>query len=307
MPLPPAPDPDRPLVICLGNVVADHTFWVEDIPQPPSKNIARAYSLGPGGMAANAAIAVVRLGGRAMFWGRIGDDLNGEPLEEALAAEDVDVSELRRVPGARTPVSAVLVDRAGERTILNFRGEGLDRDPSWLPLDELGRAQAFLCDPRWPEGAVRALEAARRHGVPSVIDGEKSETRILVELVPRVDHAVFSVTGLQNFAPGVSPAEGLRRALRAGGATRVAAVTRGEKGTLWMTRENQTPRETPAFQVEATNTTGAGDVFHGAYALAIAEEQPLPAAMRFASAAGALRARDGRTPTRPMVEEMLRQ
>ena len=62
---------------------------------------------------------------------------------------------------------------------------------------------------------------------------------------------------------------------------------------------------TPAFPVEATNTTGAGDVFHGAYALAIAEGMPTERAMRFASAAGALRARDGATPTRAMVDELM--
>jgi sulfofructose kinase len=82
-------------------------------------------------------------------------------------------------------------------------------------------------------------------------------------------------------------------------------VTRGEAGTLWLTREDPTPRETPAFPVEATNTTGAGDVFHGAYALAIAERQDVAAAMRFASAAGALRARDGETPRRLPLEELL--
>jgi sulfofructose kinase len=301
----PAVPATAPLVVCLGNVVADHTFWVDEIPDPPSKSIARAYSLGPGGMAANAAIAVARLGGRAAFWGRIGDDLNGGPLAEALEAEGVDVSGLRRVPGGRTPVSAVLVDRRGERTILNFGGEGLDRDPSWLPLGLLDGARAFLCDPRWPEGAVPALDAARARGMPSVIDGEKSETRILRELVPRVDHAIFSVTGLQNFAPTANQADALRRAL-AEGHTTLAAVTRGERGTLWMTREEQdAPRETPAFKVLATNTTGAGDVFHGAYALAIAEGMAVPDAMRFASAAGALRARDGKTPYRAMVEELL--
>jgi sulfofructose kinase len=294
----------RPLVVCLGTVVADHTFWVEEIPQPPAKATARAYRLGPGGLAANAAIAVARLGGRAAFWGRVGDDLNGEPLAEALAEEGVDVTALRRVSGARTPVSAVLVDRAGERTTLSFRGEGLDRDPSWLPLGALDGAAALLCDPRWPEGAAAALEAARARGVLSVLDAEKSETRILVDLVPRADHAVFSIAGLQIFAPGVQPAEGLRRAL-ARGHTRLAAVTRGERSTLWMTRDDMRLRETPSFRIEATDTTGAGDVFHGAYALAIAEGQDRAAAMRFAAAAGALRARDGRTPTRAMVEALL--
>lgn len=282
----------------------DHTFHVDDIVQPPSKNRARSYALGAGGLAANASIAVSRLGGNCIFWGRVGDDLNGRPLLAALAGQGVDVSRCRLAPGGRTPVSAVLVDPQGERSIYSYRGEGLGTDPDWLPLQLIDTARCFLCDPRWPEGASRALDHARAKGVPTVIDGEKTEMRILLDLIPRVDHAVFSVPGLGNYAPGQKPAEGLRKAIAAG--CRVAAVTQGEKGTLWMTAEDPTPRRTPAFRVQATNTTGAGDVFHGAYALALAEGQPIEAVMRFSSAAGALRARDGATPTRAMVEELIR-
>ncbi|WP_368414317.1 PfkB family carbohydrate kinase [Falsiroseomonas sp.] len=293
-----------PLVVCLGSVVMDHTFQVDEVVQPPSKNRARGYTLGAGGLAANASVAVSRLGGRCIFWGRVGDDLNGRPLLGALAEQGVDVSHCRLVPGGRTPVSAVLVDPVGERSIYAYRGEGLGTEPDWLPLHLIDTAQVFLCDPRWPEGAARALDHARARGVPSVIDGEKSETRILKELIPRVDHAVFSEPGLANYMPGRKVAEALAAAI-ADGCT-VAAVTQGEKGTLWMTRGDAAPRRMPAFRVQATNTTGAGDVYHGAYALAVAEGQMVEAAIRFASAAGALRARDGATPTRAMVEDLLR-
>jgi sulfofructose kinase len=296
------PDP-RPLVVCLGSVVMDHTFHVEDVAQPPSKNRARSYTAGAGGLAANASIAVARLGGNCIFWGRVGDDINGKPLLAALAAEGVDVSYCNIASGGRTPVSAVLVDPVGERSIFSFRGDNLGTDPSWLPLELIERAGCFLCDPRWPEGAARALDHARLKGIPSVIDGEKTETRILMDLIPRVDHAVFSVPGLANYAPGARPADALRKAIADG--CKVAAVTQGEKGTLWMTWENPTPRRTPAFRVAATNTTGAGDVFHGAYALAVAEGQPIEQVMRFASAAGALRARDGATPHRAELEKLL--
>lgn len=282
----------------------DHTFYVEDVVQPPSKNRARSYTLGAGGLAANASVAVSRLGGNCIFWGRVGDDLNGRPLLAALADQGVDVSHCRLAPGGRTPVSAVLVDPMGERSIYAFRGEGLGTDPAWLPLHLIDTAQAFLCDPRWPEGAARALDHARARGIPTVIDGEKSETRILMELIPRVDHAVFSEPGLANYRPGRKTAEALAAAI-ADGCT-VAAVTQGEKGTLWMTRDDPAPRRMPAFRVQATNTTGAGDVYHGAYALALAEGRPIEEVIRFASAAGALRARDGATPTRAMVEELLR-
>ena len=228
-----APTPAPPRVVCLGNVVADHVFRVEDIPQPPAKIAARSYALNAGGMAANAAIAVTRLGGRADFWGRVGDDLNAPLLAAALEADGVNTAGLKRMAGGRSPVSAVLVDRHGERTIIGFRGADLGIDPGWLPLETLAGAGALCCDPRWPEGVAAAAAEARRLGVPVVLDGEKSETRILVDLVPRVDHAIFSVTGLQNFAPGTAPEEGLRRAL-ASGPVKLAAVTRGEKGTLWM-------------------------------------------------------------------------
>jgi sulfofructose kinase len=294
----------RPVVVCLGSVVMDHTFQVDDVVQPPSKNRARGYAIGAGGLAANASIAVSRLGGNCVFLGRVGDDLNGRPLLAALAEQGVDVSHCRLAPEGRTPVSAVLVDPTGERSIYAFRGEKLGTEPDWLPLHLIDHARAFLCDPRWLEGSARALDYARARGVATVIDGEKSETRLLLDLVPRVDHAVFSEPGLANFAPGLKRAEGLRQAIAAG--CLVAAVTQGEKGTMWMTRADPTPRHTPAFRVAATNTTGAGDVFHGAYALAVAEGQPVAQAMRFASAAGALRARDGATPGRAMVDEMLR-
>jgi sulfofructose kinase len=295
----------RPLVICLGSVVMDHTFWVSEVALPPSKNRASSYRVGAGGLSANASIAVQRLGGQAVFWGRVGDDPNGPMLLDQLKEEGIDTSDVRIAPGGRTPVSAVLVDRVGERSIFAYRGEGLGTDPAWLPLDRLGQARAVLTDPRWVEGAATLLEAARARGVPTVLDGEKSETRLLLDLVPRVDHAIFSVPGLANYAPGQRPADALRRALDAG--CKVAAVTRGEDGTLWMMRGDRTPRTTPAFRVAATNTTGAGDVFHGAYALAMAEGQEPEQAMRFASAAGALRAREGATPDRAMVEEMMRR
>jgi len=281
----------------------DHTFYVDEVAQPPSKNRARTYRLGAGGLAANASIAVSLLGGDCIFWGRVGDDLNGKPLLDALAQQGVDVSHCRLAPNARTPVSAVLVDPVGERSIFAYRGENLGTDPAWLPLHLIDGAQAFLCDPRWPEGAAAALDHARRVGVPSVIDGEKTETRILMDLIPRVDHAIFSVPGLANWAPGAKPVAALRRALDAG--CQVAAVTRGEDGTLWMTRDDPAPRVTPAFRVQATNTTGAGDVFHGAYALAVGEGQDATSAIRFASAAGGLRARDGATPTRDMLDALL--
>ena len=292
------------LVICVGQVVTDHTFRVDEVEPPPSKTTARSYAMSVGGLSANAAIAVARLGGRAVFWGRVGRDEAGEELKHALEAEGVDAGGLIMAEGARTPLSAVIVDKVGERSIVTYRGERLPSDPSGLPLDRLSEAGCVLCDPRWPEAAALAFARAREIGVPSAMDAEKSEERLLRQLVPLTDHAIFAKTGLSIFAPGVPPEEGLARALQTG-PLKLAAVTLGEKGTLWLAPGMEAPARRPAFPVDATNTTGAGDVFHGAFALAIAEKQGMEEALRFASAAGALRARDGKTPDRAALEELL--
>lgn len=291
-------------MVCLGQVVTDHTFRVDEVELAPSKVTARSYSMSVGGMAANAAIAVARLGGRAVFWGRVGRDEAGEELRQALEDEGVDTTGLVMAEGARTPLSAVIVDKRGERSIVTYRGERLPADPSALPLDRLAEAGSLLCDPRWPEAAEAAFAAARARGLPGVLDAEKSEERVLRALVPLADHAIFAKTGLTIFAPGVPPAEGLARALEVG-PLRMAAVTLGERGVLWRAPGMKGISTRPAFPVEATNTTGAGDVFHGAYALAVAEGQEVERALRFASAAGALRARDGRTPDRAELEALL--
>jgi sulfofructose kinase len=289
-------------VLCIGHVVADHTFRVSGVPAPPAKLHAAGYGYGLGGMAANAAIAATRLGGRGLFWGRAGEDATGRALVAALQAEGVETA-IRLCRDGQTPTSAVLVDPRGERTIISFPGSGLRPKPWWLPLPDLSGAHVVCCDPRWPEAVEVALAAARDQGVPGVLDAERSDSAVLRRLVPLADHALFSETGLTSFAPGMETEAALRLALQMG--ARVAAVTRGEKATIWIDGRDGVLRETPAFVVVAKNTTGAGDVFHGAYALALAEGLAVPAAMRFASAAGALRARDGETPRREALEALM--
>ncbi len=282
----------------------DHSFVVDEIESPPSKVTAKRYDAGVGGMSAHAAIAVARLGGDSVFWGRVGDDAAGETLAQAMTDEGVNIEGLKRFEGALTPLSAVIIDKRGERSIVTYRGSGLDEKVGWLPLDMMEGAGAVLCDPRWQAGTASVFKAARKRGVPSVLDAEKSEMRVLLELVPLVDHAIFAAQGLRIFSGVRGAAEGLRKALDSG-PVQLAAVTRGEDGTLWLAPGEEKPKTVPAFKVSATNTTGAGDVFHGAYALALAEGQEIEAALRFASAAGALRARDGKTPDRDAVEAML--
>ncbi|HMQ41037.1 MAG TPA: PfkB family carbohydrate kinase [Paracoccus sp. (in: a-proteobacteria)] len=283
--LPPGWTRKDPTVICLGLTAMDHIWSVEQLPDSAGKSRAAGFASGGGGMAATAAVAIARLGGRARFWGRAGQDAAGLAMQRELADEGVDIAGFRLFEGARSSVSGVLVDPAGERTIVNFRGANLPVDAGWLPLEQIEQAGAVLADPRWVEGAAALFSAARRARVPTVLDADVAERDIFEALLPLTDHAIFSEQALTAFAGK----DGLARVAEFG--CTIAAVTRGSDGIDWI--ESGALHHLPAFSVTVIDTNGAGDVFHGAWAMAIAAGADSAAAAGFASAAAALKCAHG--------------
>jgi len=280
--------PPRPKLICLGLSALDVTWTVEGLPSGGGKTRALDLHEGGGGMAANAAVAAARLGGHVQYWGRAGQDRAGRTMREALDLLGVDVDHFRLFDGARSSVSGVIVDTHGERAIVNFRGAGLPDDPAWLPLAEVGSADAVLADPRWPEGALALFRAARAAGVPTVLDGDVADARVFDTLLPCVDFAVFSEPGLAGYSPrGLDIENQLLHAREHGCA--VAAVTLGERGVVWS--DHTEIHRLPAFEVEVIDTTGAGDVFHGAFTFALGARLGMEPALRFSSAVAALKCR----------------
>jgi sulfofructose kinase len=273
-------------VICLGLAALDRIWRIAEFPPAPRKVRALGMEEAGGGMAATAAVTVVRLGGRAAMWSRVGEDSAGTAIREGLAREGVDVANVRCFAGALSSTSGVFIDAVGERLVANFRGQGLPTDPSWLPLHEVAEADAVLADVRWPEGAAALFAAARRAGVPTVLDGETGAAEWLPVLLPLTDYAILSVQGLAEFAPGAAE-EGLAQAREAGG--RHVGVTQGAEGYLW--RDDAGLHRAPAFRVAVVDTNGAGDAFHGAFALALAEGHALDGCVRMASATAALKCR----------------
>lgn len=271
-------------VVCVGHAALDRVFSVDSWPAGSAKIAANDFRESGGGMAANAAVAIARLGAQASLRGPAGDDITADIVEAQLRAEGVDV-QLRRFAGSRTSHSAVLVDACGERLVVGYRGSALQAPADWLPLEEIRGAGAVLADVRWPPGAAAALRAARAAGIPAILDAEVGDAEALSALAAISDHVVFSERGLAQYA-GADTEGGLRRAL-AGGA-RVAVVTRGADGVSWIEAGGEL-RNFPAFRVKVVDTLAAGDIFHGAYALALAEGQSAGAAIRFAAAAAAIK------------------
>ncbi len=273
-------------LICLGHAALDHVYLVERFPSGAVKMRAHRAVEAGGGMAASASVAAARLGGAVAFWGRVGDDSAGATIRAELRREGVEVSGLLECAGGVSSSSAILVDAAGDRIIVNHRGEGLAEAPDFLPLERVRQARAVLVDVRWPQGSVALMARARADGVATVVDLDVGNAEHAGDLLPLADHAVFSQPGLAEFSPDLPVEDGLRRA-RAMGAG-IVGVTLGEHGYRWLDHDGVLRIQT-GFAVEVVDTTGAGDAFHGAYALGVARGMSDSACARLASAAAALK------------------
>jgi sulfofructose kinase len=293
-------------LVCLGHASVDHHFGIDAFPSRPTKTPANRYRRLVGGMAANAAVAATRLGAAVRLVGRIGDDESGALVRSELAALGVAQLVLEPVAGTHTSVSTVIVDARGERQIFNHRGSALAHAHA-LDVSQLEGAQALLTDPRWPDGAAVALAWARHRALLAVLDADVAPAADLQRLVPLAPWVVFSENGLLAYAPGVPADEALRGAVRSGAGA--AMVTLGERGVRWT--HGHDVFSMPAFAVTAADTTGAGDVFHAALALQLGQAVEERVAIRWASAAAAIKCErpDGilGTPTAAEVDMFMKK
>lgn len=297
--------PAVPGVLCVGVAVLDFVFSVDRLPDRPEKYRARDLAMAGGGCAATAAVAVARLGGRAWLATRLGDDAVADQISEELVGYGVEGRYLRRFAGRRSSLSSVLVDRDGERMVVNYRDPELPDDTDWLPDLETLSVGAVLADTRWPAGAAAILRAARRAGIPGILDAE-APTHEAADALRAASHIAFSRTGLEDWVGTGDMAAGLRAV---GGQTDAfVCATDGVRGVTYG-RGSRFAHQ-PAFPVRAVDTLGAGDVWHGAFALAIAGGETTVDAIRLASAAAALKCTrfGGRTgvPDRREVDAFLR-
>jgi sulfofructose kinase len=274
-------------IICVGHAALDRIYRIEAFPPEPTKVRALEHVESGGGMAANAAVAIARLGGRAELWSRTGDDGAGNAIRSGLKAERVDVRCVQGFDGARSSTSAIIVDGKGERLIVGQRDAGMPSGTSWLPLERIREADAVLGDVRWLEGIRAVFTRARKEKVPTILDADLGAREALGGILKLTDYAIFCAPALREFAPGASNADRLQHVLSLG--PRHAGVTLGREGYLW--REREENGRLPGFSVSVTDTTGAGDAFHGAFALMVAEGRPTPECARVAAAVAALKCR----------------
>lgn len=293
-------------VICVGTTTLDQVLEIEEMPKQAIKIPALRHAKRGGGPAATAAVACAVLQQPAELWSRMGADPEGAFLRERLLHHGVGVSGLRFDEGVDTVTAVVIVDRKGERLIVGYGHALLPRSAAHLPLEQVASAGAVLADVSWYEGAVAVLDAARAAGVPSVLDAEGIDPDMLFDLARRSSLPVFSEDGFALISNRAEPDAASCQAL-AERLDSAVGVTLGSGGSIWWTDGGLF--HVPALSVTVQDTTGAGDVFHGALTAALAERRPLLQAARFASAAASLKCALGNgwdgMPDRQAVEQAM--
>jgi sugar/nucleoside kinase (ribokinase family) len=290
----------------IGQCSVDHVCTVEGLPRLGGKQGMLAYQLLPGGQVATALLAAARLGLRGAFVGTAGSDPGAAIALAPLEAAGIELAGVRRVTGAATRLAVILVDRAsGERSVLGYRDPRLRLRAADVPEARIARARCLLLDGEDPEVAAQAARAARANGVPVVLDVDAGGAE-LEPLLAAADFPVVSRSFAETFGGDGRVRSGLARLTSLG--ARMAVATLGEHGCLARLGEQEIA--SPGFAIAPRDTTGAGDVFHAAFAWGLLEGLAPEPLLRAANAAAALSCRalgaQGGLPTRAELAAFLR-
>jgi sugar/nucleoside kinase (ribokinase family) len=269
-------------VVGLGLCVVDHLYRVERLDLAAERTRYDVRRVASGGMVATALAQAARLGCPAHLLSVVGDDAEGRTLRRVLRAAGVRTRRLILCPDLPTTVAVVLVARrGGERRFLVPDRRGLERAAPELDLAPIGRGAILIVDGHFPRQALRAVQRARERGATVIADLCDTRPSHLA-LLPYVDHPVVPRGFAEAFA-GPDPRDTLRQlARRFGGAP---VVTLGRRGGVYL--EGGRVRRYLAPRVRAVDTTGAGDVFHGAFAAGLAHGLEPARALEVAALAAA--------------------
>lgn len=266
-------------VLCVGHASYDLVFSVPRHPQADEKIFADAFLACGGGPAANAAVLIARLGLRSAFAGYLGNDLYGDSHAAEFADEGVDTTWLARGTPP-TPLSAILVKPDGARALVNYKGETRVLAEDAIDFSAM-RPQVILFDGHEPLLSLPLVQSAREAGIPTVLDAGSLHEGTQ-NLMGKVDYLVASEKFAAQWLGSLD-----EQAALAGLAelAPVVVITLGESGLIW--RKEGESGSLPAFPVQAVDSTGAGDAFHGAFAAGVAMGMEWDELLRYASAAGA--------------------
>lgn len=271
-------------ICCVGIAIQDRIFTVDKMPQTEGKYFATKLVEQGGGPAATAAVACARLGAEVDLIARVGDDSTGKGIIRELEQEKVNCRYMQVIKGATSTQATITVDSQGKRIIISYPSPNLICSLDFLDEIDFSQYDAVLADVRWIECAEKVFEKAKAAGVPTIMDADV-HTSSIAKMVSLCDNTIFSEPGLQTFTQKHDITQALTKAQAQ--SKGFVCVTLGEDGYKFILN-NQLKSE-KSFKIHAVDTTGAGDVFHGAYAVAVALHLEREASLRFAAATAALK------------------
>jgi sulfofructose kinase len=295
-------------VLGLGAVTVDFVGTVSAWPGGGVKTMLERFTICDGGLIGTALVAVARLGGRAAFAGMLGRSEMAQRARDALCRESVDTSFVVETEDAEPIMAFIFTERTGGQRNIFWTRQNVQYPMPWeFPEPQwFARTRVLMIDFESGQAGIEAARIARGHHIPVVIDVERDEPHV-AEAMRVSSHIIVS----EDFAGGYTGRRDVTEMLAAlrSDPEQVVIVTRGEKGCVGSTGAGDFAL--PAFPVEVVDTTGCGDTFHGAFALALARGQAVVPAARFASGAAALCATQlgGRAgiPTAARLEQFLRE
>lgn len=273
----------------IGVAAVDDLVYVKHYPEPDEKMAMTMTRRQGGGLTATALIAASRQGAKTIYGGRLGDDELSRFTYDEFEREGVDTSIIQHTPGSKPFHAIIIVDiSSGSRTII-YNGEGVaEPDLSAIPEDIIVNSRVLFIDHFAYHVGTYAADIAHSHAIPVVADIENSAIADLYGYLRKIDHLIVNVKFASEVTGISNDVEQMVRALTY--PERAACiVTAGDKG-CWYSEHGGEVFHFPAFSVKVVDTTGCGDVFHGAYAAALARGETVNRAVKVASATAALKA-----------------
>lgn len=294
---------DKPFdAVALGLNAVDHLIVVPRFPEFNTKVPFLSHTLAPGGQSASAMVALARLGQRTRYVGKVGSDEAGRFQIDSLISEGVESSCVRVAEGAESQTAFIIVDQpTGERTIIWHRDERLTLAADEVDFEVVTSGRVLLLDGHDVGASIRSAEHARRSGVPTILDIDNLYPGA-EKLLPLIDFNICS----SSFPLRATGEPDLKLALkklyeRAG--SRLVAATTGREGVLAYFEGQYI--QSPAFEVDCLDTTGAGDAFHGGFIYGLLTGLSVEETLRLANAVAALKCRAiGARTALPTLEEL---
>lgn len=282
--------PQQPRLFIAGSANVDLTFRVPSMPRPGVTEVC-PYALGFGGKGANQAVQARRLGAAVSFLGKVGDDPFGPAIVEGLRKEGIGIEHVTTADGCLTGTAVILVTPSGQNSIVTHGGPNvkLTRADARRAEREIANADAVLVTLEVPEKPLaEILRIARRHGIRTILN-PAPPVDFPHALLKQVDLCLpneSELAGITGLRVGTfAEVELAAAAIRAMG-PREIIVTRGKKGALVL--DNAGTEAIPGIGVKAIDTSGAGDSFSAAVAVALAEGLSLRESARWANQVAAI-------------------